>query len=1273
MKLTHLRIAGAKGKLLQQYNYANLEDAKRELKLDTAKEVYTYLVNETNERERRAIAKKNNQIMMKTLRDKLRELRKNGKIPKETKLTQSYEQLKQVIANYELSKFNNIDMSVAKGVVTRGQAQSFATSLHDERFDFSGNGHGLNAVNYANGVIRKYLKQTNSGLKVTMSMILNIENREGDKTTFNLNRKSMQFTVLHESQINDAINVIRSSLPDIVSELEMRNTGWKFIGVKTLDIHIAKYRPIAGGSYIELDNYLKNKKCCINIKNNDDKCIMYCVLYHIYQNEIKKDPQRVSKYEQYLNVYDWSKIKFPATIREVEKIENLVDYGINVFSYDDGAVRPMRVTQRRDERIMNLLLIKNEQKVEHYVYISKLDVLVCGNKFNENGTHVASQKYVCPNCLHAYSSQELLLKHRTNGCDLFEPTRTVLPQPIKTENGGSFQPTIRFQNYTRKFKAPVVVYADFETIIEPIDVEHNNNVSSTSKTSHHTPCGYCFNVVSEFPQLNMGLKLYRGQDAATKFIHALLECSDKIKEILSVETPMVITPQQEREFAQCNTCHICDKRIKNSSEKVRDHCHITGLYRGCAHQDCNINFNYKNYRVPVYFHNLKGFDGHILIQALRELNFTNIRVIAQNFEKYMTLSFSNVQFLDSFAFLSSSLDKLSSNLLKDGIQNFYHTLKHSSHYNDEQKQLLFCKGVYPYEYMNSFEKFNETALPSIDKFYSSLNEDGISTEDYEHAQNVWNTFNIQNLGEFHDLYLKTDVLLLTDVFEAFRKTAMSGYGLDPCNNYITLPNFGWDAMLKKTQIKLEQITDVDMYMFCEKGLRGGISMISHRHARANNKYMKTYDPNVESSYITYLDANNLYGHAMIQSLPYANFEWVDSIPSCVGDDDEYGYIVECDLHYPQHLHDSHNNYPLAPEKLAVKQSQLSPYQINQMDKHNEKHCTIEKLVPNFQDKKNYVCHLRNLKFYEKMGLVVTQVHKVLKFKQSKWLKSYIDYNTQQRTKAKNDFEKDFYKLMNNAVFGKTMENMRARVKIDLYTDENLVLKQVAKPQYEDHQVYSENLVAIKQAPKQVELNKPIYVGLSVLDLSKLHMYQFHYEYIKPKYGDNVTLLFTDTDSLCYHVKCDDMYKDMHEDAHLFDQSEYHGDGYRVQNNFNKKVIGKFKDETEGTPIVEFCGLRSKMYSILLDNDKEKKTGKGIKKSTLKKTITHDDYKRCLFPTCIEDERQLVSFNNLRTYKHEIFGIRMTKVGLSCANDKQYLLDDGIASLSYGHYKIPARN
>jgi hypothetical protein len=199
------------------------------------------------------------------------------------------------------------------------------------------------------------------------------------------------------------------------------------------------------------------------------------------------------------------------------------------------------------------------------------------------------------------------------------------------------------------------------------------------------------------------------------------------------------------------------------------------------------------------------------------------------------------------------------------------------------------------------------------------------------------------------------------------------------------------------------------------------------------------------------------------------------------------------------------------------------------------------------------------------------------------------------------------------------------------------------------------------------LDKPIYAGFAILELSKLHMYNFHYEFIKEKYGDRAKLLMTDTDSLTYHIETEDLYKDMNENKELFDFSGYNKDHF-CYDNTNNKVLGKFKDETNGIPIVEFVGLRSKMYSMKLSNEKAKMTGKGIKRQALINKIQHSDYKRCLFGTERQDKQQLISFNLIRSSKHQLYTYSLNKVGLCNYDDKRYLLEDGVSSYAYGHYK-----
>ena len=433
------------------------------------------------------------------------------------------------------------------------------------------------------------------------------------------------------------------------------------------------------------------------------------------------------------------------------------------------------------------------------------------------------------------------------------------------------------------------------------------------------------------------------------------------------------------------------------------------------------------------------------------------------------------------------------------------------------------------------------------------------------------------MGEYHDLYLQSDVLLLSDVFENFRKTCLEYYKLDPCH-YFTSPGLSWDAILRMTNIKLELMTDIDMFQFIEKGLRGGISYIANRYGKANNKYMKSYDEKAPSKYIMYLDANNLYGWAMSQYLPTGGFKWmkqehIDKLDlSKYKEDSKKGLIVEVDLEYPKELHDLHNDYPLAAEKIKVTNDMLSKYSKQIAEKYGISTGLVSKLIPTLSNKEKYVFHYRNLQLYIDLGLKVTKVHRVLEFNQSPWLKQYIDFNTEKRKNAKNSFEKDFFKLMNNSVFGKTMENIRKRVDVRLITDEKKFLKYVSKPTYVSSKIFNENLVAVHKIKETLTLNRPAYVGMCILDLSKTLMYDFHYNYIKRKYGNKVKLLFTDTDSLTYEIEAKDVYQDFFKDKDKFDNSDYNKDSKYYFDN-NKKVIGKFKDEAAGVPVVEFVGLR----------------------------------------------------------------------------------------------------
>ena len=386
----------------------------------------------------------------------------------------------------------------------------------------------------------------------------------------------------------------------------------------------------------------------------------------------------------------------------------------------------------------------------------------------------------------------------------------------------------------------------------------------------------------------------------------------------------------------------------------------------------------------------------------------------------------DLRFIYSYKFMPASIDNLVRNLPERAFKNI------KRFYTGDELKLVKRKGVYPYDYMDLIERFEETKLPPKEAFYSKLNNKNISVADYEHAKKVWDTFKMKNLGEYTDLYNKLDVLLLADVFENFREICLEIYKLDPAH-YYTAPGLSWDACLKMTGIELELLTDVNMLLMNEKGIRGGVSMASKRLAIANNKYMKEkYNSSKPPKFLQYLDANNLYGAAMSMKLPTKGFKWMNDRELTVWR--KIPCILEVDLEYPKTLYDLHNGYPLAPERIMCENN-------------------VEKLIPNLRDKKNYVIHYKNLEQYLDLGLKLTRIHRGIKFEESAWLKSYIDMNTKYRSLASNDFEKDFFKLMNNSVFGKTMENIRNRRDIKLVNNIESAKKYVAKPNFKHLNIF----------------------------------------------------------------------------------------------------------------------------------------------------------------------------------------------------------------------------
>jgi hypothetical protein len=913
--------------------------------------------------------------------------------------------------------------------------------------------------------------------------------------------------LLREDEIDAQLEESMQVLLERAGDFAENGSDYQIRNLESLKILTAAYNPVGGSSFIGLPKNLATKHCIINIKNMDERCFEWAILAQLYPCENGKKNQ-VSSYRNHLGKLNFSGIDFPVKLSAIPRFERQnKDISIGVQTADESKrIVPIYASEYRDRtHHVNLFYLTKivrlddsgaEEVKHHYCLVTDLSRLL------SSATAHNKKCFPCLHCLHRFYSKFALDRHTplcysNPPCRIFFPSKNI---KIRKDNNDDAEfgehetieellqidaderKDIEFIEaiaegrcpanilcYTQQqyeHPVPFCVYADFESFIED-DV--------------HAVSGFCTLLASDFID-NEHPYCYSGPDPLKRFFEHLMSIRDRVETILGMNLPMEPLTNEQQEFhAKATHCYTCNKPFTTSNYKVHHHCHPTAFYIAPTCNNCNLKLKPrkfskaqqkgiqksfgKEFFIPIFFHNLRGYDSHLIIKALDKYNVNGIKIIASTTEKFMSFSLGGFKFIDSLQFLNDSLSSLVNVLAKNGTEKFNHT-RHCfpdlAHFN-----LVCQKGIYPYEYMTGLDKFTEECLPPQEAFFSKLCDEHISDEDYVHAHNVWTVFDMKSLQDYHDLYLKTDVLLLADVFENFRMLSLQNYGIDAAH-FITTPGMTMCAALKYTKVHLELLTNIDMLNFFEGGIRGGVSCIMNRYAKANIPTLSDYDSSMPNKYIMYLDMNNLYGRAMIDPLPVSDFRFLtrEEINKLnilmITDDAEIGYALEVDLHYPPFLHDKHNDYPLAPEHLNITADMLSPYSQHLLNKLCKKSLSVnKKLVPNLSDKKNYIVHYRNLKFYLKMGLQIQYIHRVIQFKQSPWLKPYIDFNTDKRALATTDFEKNLYKLCNNAVFGKMCEDLRKRINVRIVTRQIEAERCVAQPNFDSFKILNDDATMIK--------------------------------------------------------------------------------------------------------------------------------------------------------------------------------------------------------------------
>ena len=905
--------------------------------------------------------------------------------------------------------------------------------------------------------------------------------------------------ILTKDDFNMHIIYIKDFINDLIDKTELRGSGWIFQYIESADIILYDISLEAGSSYIEC-----NLKNIINPQNEDNLCFLYCILIHYYKDQIKNSKQRISNYKQYITennlilpnnkIITYKDFEFPMSIEQLKKFEKRNDFlSINVFKIsesDNTKLNPYyRTNNRVESNKINLLFIANE-KTNHYIYIKNLAKLIDGRE---------NYDFICHNCLITYTKENALITHEKL-CYNNNAQRLIIPK----------EKTIKFNDYYMKSKLDFFMFYDFECMLKPYE---DKSKSSENKYQKHEANSFGLYLYINQEQIKKsGYYSFFGENCVDKFIELIMRLFKEFAKIFNNKTKnpveIIFTGEGKKIFDSKTNCEFCNKKFADN--KCRDHCHFSGKYRYALCSDCNLIEGKRSKIIPIYAHNAMNYDSNLIIKKLsaQQNKYIKLDLLPTTTQKYISFTLRNISskikfiFLDSNKFFVSSLDNVAKSMNDEDFKITRNIFK------DEDKfQLVRKKGIYPYCYIDNINRLNESRLPPKEKFYSDLTMEEISEKDYEHAKIVWDTFKCKNLKEYHMLYLKIDVLLLTDCFLNFRKMIYDNFEIEIGYSH-TLPGCAWRSMLKKTNIEIETLQDPDMILLFENLKKGGISLIlGDRHCLANNKYIEGFDKNLPSNFIFYIDQNNLYGNAMSENLPLNNLKW---------ENEDYYYtgkpcFVECDLIYTNEAKMKTWKYPLMPEKVSIKEEDLSPYQIDLLKKKNLKNSKHEKLILNLNDKEKYVVYYKNLQFYESMGVKIKKIHRTISFHEEPWMKNYIEQNTKNRMKSNSDFEKNNFKLLNNAPYGKTFENIRDRIKIKFPETAKSCKYYANQINFEGANIIDNEMIIFKMKEKEIYFDKPIHVGAIILEISKLIMHKSYYGLINnlfpinfPLYTDSVT-------------------------------------------------------------------------------------------------------------------------------------------------------------------------
>ena len=1138
-------------------------------------------------------------------------------------------------------------------------------------------------------------------LNIKLQLVKLSENGELTYNDFHLTSRVQYF---NNAPLEQILHEIEKQLLERETKILLQGSGWSLNKVHNVSLcfyetGVKIKKTHAFGEYASWPKNARGSKSVINIKTQNSCVELSCIAHFLYQK--CKNDNKTLKNMQDSNTYikhrgKFFNFPFPSnkkiSIEEFNKIEISTNTSINLYHiYEIHSQYYIRLLRRgknisvSEERKINLIKICNSN---HVALIKDWDQFIANVTLSNSSSNVEGDRKYCKYCFAGMHHSKI--DNHTDICRKIDCNARIIMPEVNSK--------VKFSRIESLTKKHFICYLDYEAYLPKSD---KNNI-----LHEHKACAYKYVIVNKLgdvvkSQIRFGEGVNLSKNCLSDISYDYANLMVEYEKTLC-NTPY-LTEQDKLKFKQAKFCQVCDKKFRNSSDKHRHHDWdmqpvydsygkiTSGNYIAALCFQCNINISNKEKLLTVVTHNFSKYDSKFVIEGITDDMYHPPEMLTRSSEciislklfrkKTVTNKTLGLHFIDSFNFLSSSLDKLSQTLIQDNYMRLLPQQLKKLGYNDRTVELSKQKGVFPYEYISSIESLQEECLPAIEEFYSKLNGKNITNEEYSRANEIWQEAECKTLKDYLLLYLSVDVLLLAEVFEAFRNTSINNYRIDPAH-YISLPGYSFSAALLKNKTEIELLTSSEVYTIFENGIRGGFTTTVKPYIKFNNVHSPNYNPEDPISSGILLDFNSLYSEMMVTKLPIGEFyefndEEIKSFNiNSYDENGDYTYALIVDYSIPDDIKRLTDDLPLALHKKTASYTELSQYTKNLISMtHGKKHIDkkrVPKLMATHENQTNYLISIHFLKLLIELGINLEKIHRVFRFKQSAFYKTFIEKNIELRKNTTNEFERNLYKLCNNVIFGRSCLNCRNYAeKVRLITSQKQFKKHASTPLLKRCYPVADDKVLLISERENITLNSPIFIGFFILEKSKVKMYNFFYNVLKKHYNNQVNLVYSDTDSLLLSFEG---VKDMFQEIKHFPLRDYIDTSNFNKNhelyNLNKKgVLGMLKSETGENLPYEVIAPGPKCYSILLnDSNSVKQAAKGVKHS-MTKLLTHDIYRDIHNQTKLNFKINIV---NIRSKKLHNVTVIESRNALTKVEDKRYYLDSS-KSLGYGHPDIPIEN